>query len=116
MENEGNVNELVNDETQTEATEQKETNNTTEKTSPISETEVKEANPTNETEGTPVDPVELEPIQEVQAPQYTSEIVETQNFKLQISHQITAGDMLVSMLLATNIIVILLCRLIRDRK
>lgn len=113
MENEENVNELVNDETQTEATEQKETNNTTEKTSPISETEVKEANPTSETEGTPV---ELEPIQEVQTPQYTSEIVETQNFKLQISHQITAGDMLVSMLLATNIIVILLCRLIRISK
>lgn len=113
MENEEVGKELEDNEAKTEATEQKETNNTKEEKSPSAETEVKEAIPTSETEGTQV---ELEPIPEEQTPHYTAELVETDNFKLEIAHQITAGDMLVSMLLATNIIVILLCRLIRDRK
>lgn len=49
-------------------------------------------------------------------PLYTSDLIETDNFTLQIDHQMTAGDMLVAMLLAANILVMLLCRLLRDRK
>lgn len=49
-------------------------------------------------------------------PLFTSEIIETDNFTLQIDHQMTVGDMLVATLLAANIAVILLCRLLRDRK
>lgn len=117
MENEEVGKELESNTTQKDATEKTEITNTQkEEMSPSSETEAEEkANPSTET-GTEVPPVELQPISEEQMPHYTAELVETDNFTLEISHQITAGDMLVSMLLATNIIVILLCRLIRDRK
>jgi len=118
VENEEVGRELESNTTQKDATEKTETTNTQkEEMSPSSETEAEEkANPSTET-GTELPPVELQPIQEEQMPQqYTSELVETDNFTLEIAHQITAGDMLVSTLLATNIVVLLLCRLLRDRK
>jgi len=49
-------------------------------------------------------------------PLFTSDLIETDNFTLQIDHHMTVGDMLVATLLAVNIAVILLCRLLRDRK
>lgn len=44
--------------------------------------------------------------------QYTSDLYETETFSLEVIHQITAGDMLVSVLLAILIGVTLLSRLI----
>lgn len=88
---ENNSNETTDTDDQTETTEQK--TETSPSTEPVTE-EIPEVNPT----------------------QYTSELIETKNFSLQIDHHMTAGDMLVSMLLAANIAVMLLCRLLRDRK
>ena len=58
----------------------------------------------------------VEDLLEEIVPKYKREIIETKDFKLEVSHYITAGDMLVSTLLAANIAVMLICRLLRDRK
>lgn len=102
VENEENGKELENNSIETDVTEQKETTDTNEETSPSADTETQ--------------PIDLETLLKEIKPQYTSEIVETDNFKLEVSHHITAGDMLVSALLSANILVMLLCRLVRDRK
>lgn len=124
MENEENVKELEDNKAETDATEQKDTTNTEEK-SPNDETEAKEEVNSDSETGTeekpvdpvvPVVPVVPEQILEEQKQQYTTELIENDNFTLEIAHQITVGDMLVSTLLAANIAVLLLCRLIRDRK
>lgn len=90
-----------------------------------SETDVKEAedqseaNDTKTEMGTELDQQIPEYPQDTfleSQPLFTSEIIETNNFTLQIDHQMTVGDMLVATLLAVNIAVILLCRLLRDRK
>lgn len=49
---------------------------------------------------------------QVEIQQYTSDLYETETFSLEVIHQITAGDMLVSVLLAILIGVTLLSRLI----
>ncbi|MFJ8462249.1 hypothetical protein ACIQ57_24565 [Lysinibacillus xylanilyticus] len=121
VENEENVKELEDNEAKTDATEQKETTNTEEKSHNTEKEAKEEVNSDSETgtEETPVDPVVPvvpEQILEEQKQQYTTELIENDNFTLEIAHQITVGDMLVSTLLAANIAVLLLCRLIRDRK
>lgn len=104
VENEENVNESVetNVETkvETDAVNQSEANDTKEETG----TELTEQNPKPEE-------VILE-----QKPLYTTDLVEADKFTLQVDHYMTAGDVLVAMLLATNIAVMILCRLLRDRK
>jgi len=116
VENEEVGKEMENNSIESDVTEQKETTETKEETSPSAdeETTEEETKPSTE-EGTGSVPIDLEALLNELKP-HTSEIVETENFKLEVSHQITAGDMLVSTLLATNIIVMLLCRLLRDRK
>ncbi|MEA0565508.1 hypothetical protein [Lysinibacillus irui] len=101
VENEENVNEL--EENSTESTESTVTEDQTETTDQKEET-----SPSAEPVG--------EEIPELNTVQYTSELIETKNFSLQIDHHMTAGDMLVSMLLTANMAVMLLCRLLRDRK
>ena len=105
VENEENVNESVetNVETkvETDAVNQSEANDTKEQTG----TELTEQIPKPEEE------VILE-----QKTLYTTDLVEADNFTLQVDHYMTAGDVLVAMLLATNIAVMILCRLLRDRK
>lgn len=87
-------------------------NNSTESTVTDEQTETTE----QKTETGPSTEPVVEEITEVNPTQYTSELIETKNFSLQIDHHMTAGDMLVSTLLAANIAVMLLCRLLRDRK
>lgn len=97
VENEENVNELEENSTKSTATDdQTETTDQKEETSPSAEPVV--------------------PIVESENQAYTHDLIETKNFTLQIDHHMTSGDMLVSMLLAANMAVMLLCRLLRDRK
>ncbi len=99
VENEENVNELDENSTQsTVSDDQTETTDQKEETSPSAE------------------PVIEVPMVESENQAYTHDLIETKNFTLQVDHYMTAGDMLVSMLLAVNIAVMLLCRLLRDRK
>lgn len=116
MENEEVGKEVEEKSIESDVTEQKETTDTNEETSPSADEETTEeqTNPSIE-EGTGGTTIDLETLLKELKP-HTSEIVETDNFKLEVSHQMTAGDMLVSTLLATNIIVMLLCRLLRGRK
>lgn len=100
VENEENVKESVETTVDKDAVDQSEANDTKEETG----NELTEQNPKPE-EGL------LE-----QKQLYTSDLVETDNFTLQVDHYMTVGDVLVAMLLATNIVVMLLSRLLRDRK
>ena len=119
VENEEKVNELENNSTESAATDdQTETTDQKEETSPSTEPGEEEKEDTSpdqktETGGMKID---LEKLLEELKPKYTSDFIETKNFNLQVDHHMTTGDMLVSMLLAANIAVILLCRLLRDRK
>lgn len=117
MENEEVGKEVEENSIESDVTEQKETTDTNEETSPSADEETTEeqTNPSIE-EGTGGTTIDLETLIKELKPQYTTDLVETDNFKLEVSHQITAGDMLVSTLLTANILVILLCRLLRDRK
>lgn len=100
VENEENVNESVENTVDKDAVDQSEANDTKKETG----TELTEQIPKPE-EGL------LE-----QKPLYTNDLIETDNFTLQVDHYMTVGDVLVAMLLATNMVVMLLCRLLRDRK
>lgn len=117
VENEENVNELEEKSTESTATEdQTETTDQKEETSPSAEQEADENTSPDqqaETDGTPMD---FEAFLKELKPKYTNDFIETDNFKLQIDHHMTTGDMLVSMLLVANMAVMLLCRLLRDRK
>lgn len=75
-----------------------------------------EANETKTETGTELDEQTESDQIITESPTYTSDLIETDNFTLQVDHYMTAGDMLVSTLLAANIAVMLLCRLLRDRK
>lgn len=77
-----------------------------------------EANDTKEETGTELNEQNPKPKEELleQKVLYTNDLIEAKKFTLQIDHYMTTGDMLVAMLLATNIVVMLLCRLLRDRK
>ncbi|WP_249646152.1 hypothetical protein [Lysinibacillus sp. D3C2_S12] len=107
---------MENNSIETDVTEQKETTDTKEETSPNAGEETTEQTKPSIEEGTGGTTIDLETLLKELKPQYTTDLVETDNFKLEVSHHITAGDMLVSTLLATNIIVMLLCRLLRGRK
>lgn len=99
VENEENVNELEEKSTESTATDdQTETTDQKDETSPSAE------------------PVVEVPKVELENQAYTHDLIETKNFTLQIDHYMTTGDMLVSMLLVANMAVMLLCRLLRDRK
>lgn len=116
MEKEEVGKEMENNSIESDVTEQKETTDTKDETSPSADAETtEETKPPSIEEGTANSSIDLETFLKELKP-HTSEIVETDNFKLEISHQLTTGDMLVSTLLATNIIVMLLCRLVRSRK
>lgn len=116
VENEENVSKLENNSTESAATDdQTETTDQKEETSPSTEPgEVENTSPDKEETGSI--PIDLEKLLEELKPKYTSDFIETKNFNLQVDHHMTTGDMLVSMLLAANIAVMLLCRLLRDRK
>lgn len=116
MENEEVGKEMENNSIETDVTEKKETTDTNEETSPNADEETTEQTKPSIEEGTGGTTIDLETLLKELKPQYTTDLVETDNFKLEVSHHITAGDMLVSTLLATNIIVMLLCRLLRGRK
>lgn len=77
-----------------------------------------EANDTKEETGTELIEQTPKPKEEIleQKVLYTNDLIEAKKFTLQVDHYMTAGDMLVAMLVATNIVVMLLCRLLRDRK
>lgn len=109
MENEENVKELEVEESETEVIE----------TDAKEDAVQSEANDTKTETGTELDQQIPENQQDIfleSQPLFTSELIENDNFTLQIDHQMTVGDMLVATLLATNIVVLLLCRLLRDRK
>lgn len=117
VENEENVNKLEEESTESTVTDdQTETTDQKEEKSPSDEPGAGDTFPVQqaETGGTTIDLEEI--LKELLKPKYTNEFIETDNFKLQVDHYMTTGDMLVSMLLAANIAVMLLCRLLRDRK
>lgn len=117
VENEEISNELENNSTESTVTDdQTETTDQKEETSPSTEPETDENTSPNQQPVTGGMPMDLETILKEIKPKYTNDFIEADNFKLQIDHHMTAGDMLVSMLLAANIAVMLLCRLLRDRK
>lgn len=101
MENENNVKELENNSSETKEE---------------TEASQSEANETKTETGTELDEQTESDEVIAESPTYTSDLIETDNFTLQVDHYMTAGDMLVSTLLAANIAVMLLCRLLRDRK
>lgn len=114
VENEENVSEMEENSTESNVTDdQTETTDQKDETSPSAEPGADEKTSSDQQA---VPGVDFEAILKELKPKYTNDFIETDNFKLQVDHYMTTGDMLVSMLLAANIAVMLLCRLLRDRK